>query len=84
MANSGAGVSIPQRLSDLVGGLDDPQKVMSSEYDLIYCHEATELAENEWETLATVSDDERRLLKAGSRERNDSQSVESPFRMDRR
>ncbi len=37
----------------VVGGLDDPQKVMSSEYDLIYVQEATELSEHDWETLAT-------------------------------
>jgi phage terminase large subunit len=39
----------------LVGGLDttgdQPPKVMSSEYDVIYCQEATELAEADWEAL---------------------------------
>jgi len=37
----------------VVGGLDRPGKVMSSEYDLIYVQEATELAENDWEALTT-------------------------------
>lgn len=36
-----------------VGGLDNPAKVMSSEYDLIYVQEATELTEEEWEVLTT-------------------------------
>lgn len=39
----------------LVGGLDTPgdkpPKIMSSEYDVIYCQEATELAEADWEAL---------------------------------
>lgn len=37
----------------LLGGMDRPGKVMSKEYDLIYVQEATELNENEWETLTT-------------------------------
>lgn len=37
----------------VVGGLDRPSKVMSSEYDLIYVQEATELTENDWEALTT-------------------------------
>ena len=37
----------------VVGGLDDTQKVMSSEYDLIYVQEATETTEHDWEMLAT-------------------------------
>ncbi len=37
----------------VVGGLDDPQKIMSSEYDLIYVQEATELREHDWELLDT-------------------------------
>lgn len=36
-----------------VGGLDDPQKIMSSEWDLIYVQEATELLEEDWEALTT-------------------------------
>lgn len=36
-----------------MGGMDDPAKVMSSEYDLAYVNEATELAQSEWESLTT-------------------------------
>ena len=36
-----------------VGGLDNPTKVMSAEYDLIYVQEALELSEEEWEVLTT-------------------------------
>lgn len=36
-----------------IGGLDNPQKIMSSEYDVIYVQEATELSENDWEMLIT-------------------------------
>jgi phage terminase large subunit len=36
-----------------VGGMDKPTKVMSSEYDVIYVQEATELVENGWEALTT-------------------------------
>lgn len=32
-----------------VGGLDKPSKIMSSEWDIIYPQEATELTENDWE-----------------------------------
>jgi phage terminase large subunit len=35
-----------------VGGMDKPSKVMSSEWDIIYCMEATELNEEDWETLS--------------------------------
>lgn len=37
----------------VVGGMDKPAKVMSTEYDLIYVQEATELAEGEYESLTT-------------------------------
>jgi PBSX family phage terminase large subunit len=37
----------------VIGGLDKPIKVMSSEYDLVIAPEATELDENEWESLTT-------------------------------
>lgn len=33
----------------VVGGMDNPTKVMSSEYDLIYVQEAIELSEDDWE-----------------------------------
>ncbi len=36
-----------------VGGLDKASKIMSSEYDVIYVQEATELSEDDWETLTT-------------------------------
>lgn len=32
-----------------VGGLDKPEKILSSEWDIIYCQEATELDESDWE-----------------------------------
>ncbi len=34
-----------------VAGMDDPDKVLSSEWDMIYVQEATELSENDWEYL---------------------------------
>lgn len=34
-----------------VGGLDDPQKVMSSEWDFIFLQEATEVSEDAWQAL---------------------------------
>lgn len=36
-----------------VGGMDNPAKILSSEWDVIYWNEATEGTENEWETLST-------------------------------
>lgn len=36
-----------------VGGMDKPDKVMSTEYDVIYCQEATELTIKDWENLST-------------------------------
>lgn len=36
-----------------VAGLDDPSKVMSSEWDMIYPQEATELTEDDWGALTT-------------------------------
>ena len=35
----------------LIGGLDDPQKVLSSEYDFIFVPQAEELTLNDWEQL---------------------------------
>lgn len=37
----------------VIGGLDKVSKIMSSEYDIIYVQEATELSEDEWEHLTT-------------------------------
>jgi PBSX family phage terminase large subunit len=36
-----------------IGGLDKVDKIMSSEYDLVYVQEATELTENDWEAITT-------------------------------
>lgn len=35
----------------IVGGMDKPDKVLSSEFDLIYCPEVTDLDVVDWETL---------------------------------
>lgn len=37
----------------VVGGLDKPEKVMSSDFDLVFADEATELTITDWETLGT-------------------------------
>lgn len=37
----------------VVGGLDKPRKIMSSEYDLVYVPEATDLSVTDWESLTT-------------------------------
>lgn len=37
----------------VVGGMDNPTKIMSSEYDVIYVQEATELEPDEWEKCTT-------------------------------
>ena len=37
----------------VVGGMDKSSKVLSSDYDLIYPQEATELTEDDWEILIT-------------------------------
>lgn len=36
-----------------VGGMDKPTKIMSSEYDMVYVQEATELNVNDWESITT-------------------------------
>jgi phage terminase large subunit len=36
-----------------VGGLDKPEKIMSSEYDLVFADEATELTLDDWEAIGT-------------------------------
>ena len=43
----------PNGATVVVGGLDKPSKIMSTEYDVIYIQEATEVGENEWEALTT-------------------------------
>jgi phage terminase large subunit len=37
----------------VIGGMDNPTKVMSSEYDVIYVQESTELTPDEWEKCTT-------------------------------
>lgn len=37
----------------VVGGLDKPGKIMSTEYDMIYVQEATELGLEDWQALTT-------------------------------
>jgi PBSX family phage terminase large subunit len=37
----------------LIGGMDKPTKIMSTEYDTIYCQEATELTITDWEYVLT-------------------------------
>lgn len=36
-----------------VGGMDKPMKIMSSEYDIAYAQEATELTVNDWEMITS-------------------------------
>ena len=37
----------------VVGGMDKAMKIMSSEYDIVYAQEATELTEEDWEAVTT-------------------------------
>lgn len=37
----------------IVAGLDDPEKVLSTEFDIIYVNECTEIEETTWETLTS-------------------------------
>lgn len=34
-----------------IGGMDKPSKIMSSEYDVVYVQEATELTKDDWEAI---------------------------------
>jgi len=43
----------PNGSSIVIGGMDKPRKIMSTEYDVIYVQEAVELQEEDWETLTT-------------------------------
>lgn len=43
----------PNKSVLVTGGMDNPDKVLSSEWDLIYVNEATELDEKDWETLGS-------------------------------
>lgn len=44
--------SFPNGSEVVVGGIDKPGKILSSEYDLIYVPEATDLTVEDWETLS--------------------------------
>lgn len=37
----------------VVRGMDEPTRIMSTEYDIAYVQEATELTENDWESITT-------------------------------
>lgn len=37
----------------MIGGMDDPLKIMSSDYDMAYVQEATELDVGDWEAITT-------------------------------
>lgn len=37
----------------LTAGMDDPEKVKSTDYDMVYANEATELDESDWQMLLT-------------------------------
>lgn len=41
------------RSAIIIGGMDKASKVMSTQYDLIFAEEATELTADDWETLTT-------------------------------
>lgn len=43
----------PNRSAVVVGGMDEPSRVMSTEFDLILAQEATELSNEDWENLLT-------------------------------
>lgn len=45
------GYKFPNGSEVVLGGMDKADKVLSSEWDLIYCPEATDLALVDWETL---------------------------------
>jgi hypothetical protein len=44
---------LPNESEIVVSGLDNPDRVLSTEFDLIYGMEARELVEGDWETLST-------------------------------
>jgi PBSX family phage terminase large subunit len=39
--------------SIVIGGMDKPSKIMSTEYDIAYVQEATELTDKDWEAITT-------------------------------
>lgn len=46
-----AAYALQNEASIVVGGMDHPDRIMSTEYDLIYAAEAKELTESDWEAL---------------------------------
>lgn len=42
----------PNGSTVVVGGLDDPSKIMSTEYDMVFAQEARELTEADWESVS--------------------------------
>lgn len=46
-----AAFNYPNGSTIVVGGMDNPEKILSSFYDLVYVNEATELSLEDWETL---------------------------------
>lgn len=51
IAVSGDMKGYPARSEVVVGGLDDPGKIMSTQYDLIYINEITDIRKEQWEYL---------------------------------
>lgn len=45
--------TLPNGSEIVVGGMDKPEKVLSTEYAMIYVNEAIEVEEEDWETLIT-------------------------------
>ncbi len=43
----------PNGSTIVLGGLDNVERIMSTEYDIIVCFEATEISLNDWESLQT-------------------------------
>lgn len=37
----------------VIGGMDNPDRIMSSDYDIVACFESTELTEQDWDNLST-------------------------------
>lgn len=52
-AQESAAFIYPNGAKVLLGGMDNPMKIMSAEYDLMYIQEATELTEDAWEKCTT-------------------------------
>jgi PBSX family phage terminase large subunit len=52
-AREPASFRYPNGSEILLGGMDRSQKIMSKEFDLAYVNEATELLEDDWESITT-------------------------------